>query len=94
MTTSAPSLSLRWLESFTIWINIKIELSKDIFQFFLKQTIMFILATIIILILFSENHLEYEVEGVLVLLRCRRPGVPPVSSVPPKHLDGQYKSSH
>ena len=55
---------------------------------------MFILATIIILILFSENHLEYEVEGVLVLLRCRRPGVPPVSSVPPKHLDGQYKSSH
>ena len=33
MTTSAPSLSLRWLESFTIWINIKIELSKDIFQF-------------------------------------------------------------
>ena len=55
---------------------------------------MFILATIIILILFSENHLEYEVEGVLVLLRCRRPGGPPVSSVPPKHLDGQYKSSH
>ena len=90
MTTSAPSLSLRWLESFTIWINIKIELSKDIFQFFLKQTIMFILATIIILILFSENHLEYEVEGVLVLLRGRRPGVP----APPKHLDGQYKSSH
>ena len=33
MATSAPSLSLRWLESFTIWINIKIELSKDIFQF-------------------------------------------------------------
>ena len=33
MTTSAPSMSLRWLESFTIWINIKIELSKDIFQF-------------------------------------------------------------
>ena len=51
---------------------------------------MFILATIIILILCSENHLEYEVEGVLVLLRGRRPGVP----APPKHLDGQYKSSH
>ena len=37
MTTSAPSLSLRWLESFTIWINIKIELSKDIFQFFTNK---------------------------------------------------------
>ena len=71
MTTSAPRLSLRWLESFTIWINIKIELSKDIFQFFLKQTIMFILATIIILILCSEYYLECKVEDVIVYLRGR-----------------------